>query len=658
MNLTKSILSGSIAALALAASAQAGFVEVSSNITTDTRWTRDNVYILRTVVYVLPPAKLIIEPGTIIRGVKEGSGFDTADPQSPGALITARGAKIIANGTPDDPIVFTSIDDPHVIGGASTIPATVNGNPVLPQNYAPDGPTNANAFAYDGQWGGLVLLGEGPLGYDGDGDSSQLQYTPNPGDDTGVFSGDTLHYPTGANSPLASAPFNFDVKDGDGVGVAVIEGANVSTISGVTYTEPLPGADNEPPSGSIIPAVYGGLNEADNSGVLSFISSRYGGFVLGAANELNGISFGGTGKGTVVEWCESFNNADDGFEFFGGYTNFRYLFSLYHGDDGLDGDNGFNGTIQHAFVVSDDSTGARSGFPTNNTSTGRIAANNSEHCSEWDGSVATDESGNLVTPNTVPFVYNFTLIPGAASGRDAMRNRRGTGGAWFNGLIQNCVDDAWRPGEGANASLTQNFMVYSSVADTATELGVNKYSSATATALSLELVAANRITFQGLDPRAASGATSADRTKFNTPPNRTDAFPYSRWTKAPWAGAMRDNNMLKSWSVLDYVNILAPTNIARPAVTIGTSGSNATVSFASAAGVGGRAAFYVVERSTNRAVWTPFATVSDNNTAGTTDFSGTTFATNDGNATVGQITVTDPTSLVAGTPVYYRVIPQ
>ena len=657
MNILKSMLLSSVAAIAFAASASAAFVEVSTNISTDTRWTRDNVYILRTVIYVLPPARLVIEPGTVIRGVPEGSGFDTPDLASPGALIAARGAKIIAPGLPDDPIVMTSIDDPNVIGGTTTIPGTVNGATVTPKIYAPDGVTNANGLAYDAQWGGPALLGEGPLGYDGDGDGSHLQYNPA----TNSFSGDVLHYPTGAPSPLAGAPFNFDVKDGDGVGLAIIEGANVSSISGVTYTEPLPGADNEPAPGTIIPAVYGGLNRNDNSGTLSFVSSRYGGFVIGAANELNGFSFGATGAGTVVEWCESFNNADDGFEFFGGYNHFRYLFALYQGDDGFDGDNGFNGTLQYAFNIGDNASNTRVGFPANNTATGRIAANNSEHGSEWDGSVSTDESGNLVTPNTDPYVYNYTIIPGAASGRDAQRNRRGTGGHWFNGLIQNSIDDAWRPGEGANATLTQNFIVYSNVADAATELGTVRYSdnpASTPPALAQEIASPQRITFQGLDPRLAAGAVSADVIRFNTPADRTDAYAYSGWTDAPFAGCMRDNNMLKGWSVTDYLDLLAPTNIGRPAVRIGSAGGNNTISFPATPGVSNRPVLYVVERSTNRQLWSPIATVSDNNAAGTTDLSGTTFATTDGAAATGSITVTDPITPVAGIVTYYRVIPQ
>jgi hypothetical protein len=40
------------------------------------------------------------------------------------------------------------------------------------------------------------------------------------------------------------------------------------------------------------------------------------------------------------------------------------------------------------------------------------------------------------------------------------------------------------------------------------------------------------------------------------------------------------------------------------------------------------------------------------------DITATTFATADGDVAAGAILVTDPTAIVAGTPVYYRVIPQ
>ena len=73
-------------------------VQVSSDITTNTTWTRNNVYILNGYRYVKDGATLTIEPGTVIRG----------DKASKGTLIIARTGKIFANGTAAEPIVFTS----------------------------------------------------------------------------------------------------------------------------------------------------------------------------------------------------------------------------------------------------------------------------------------------------------------------------------------------------------------------------------------------------------------------------------------------------------------------------------------------------------------------------------------------------------------------
>jgi hypothetical protein len=98
--------------------AQAAFVEVTNDIVQDTRWTRDNVYILRDVIYVLPPAILTIEPGTIVRGIEDTYCEGGTIGDQPGALFMTRGAKLNANGTPDAPIIFTSIDDPYVPGGS------------------------------------------------------------------------------------------------------------------------------------------------------------------------------------------------------------------------------------------------------------------------------------------------------------------------------------------------------------------------------------------------------------------------------------------------------------------------------------------------------------------------------------------------------------
>ena len=90
---------------------------VSGNITTNTTWTANKTYVLQGFVYVKNCATLTIEPGTVIKG----------DKGSKGALIVTRCAKIIADGTVGEPIVFTT-NDP---------------NPTY------------------GSWGGLILLGNG-----------------------------------------------------------------------------------------------------------------------------------------------------------------------------------------------------------------------------------------------------------------------------------------------------------------------------------------------------------------------------------------------------------------------------------------------------------------------------------------------------------------
>ncbi|MBX7050850.1 MAG: T9SS type A sorting domain-containing protein [Flavobacteriales bacterium] len=71
---------------------------VSGEIASNTTWTNDNIYLLDGWVYVRNGATLTIEPGTIIKG----------DFTTKGSLIIERGAMIMAEGTAEQPIVFTS----------------------------------------------------------------------------------------------------------------------------------------------------------------------------------------------------------------------------------------------------------------------------------------------------------------------------------------------------------------------------------------------------------------------------------------------------------------------------------------------------------------------------------------------------------------------
>lgn len=87
----------------------------------------------------------------------------------------------------------------------------------------------------------------------------------------------------------------------------------------------------------------GGDEETDDSGILRFVSNRYGGYIIALDTELNSFSGYGVGRNTVLEFLEAFNNADDDFEFWGGDVNLRYSISAFCGDDGLDTDQGYLG---------------------------------------------------------------------------------------------------------------------------------------------------------------------------------------------------------------------------------------------------------------------------------------------------------------------------
>ncbi len=72
-------------------------VNVADSIVSNTTWTSNNVYQLNGLIYVSNNATLTIEPGTVIRG-NAGNA----------SLIVTRGAKLKAEGTQCNPIVFTS----------------------------------------------------------------------------------------------------------------------------------------------------------------------------------------------------------------------------------------------------------------------------------------------------------------------------------------------------------------------------------------------------------------------------------------------------------------------------------------------------------------------------------------------------------------------
>lgn len=102
---------------------------------------------------------------------------------------------------------------------------------------------------------------------------------------------------------------------------------------------------------SDINGLYGGTDAADNSGSIQYLSIRHGGAEIGEGNEINGLTLGGVGSGTTINQVEVLGNVDDGIEFFGGTVNATNLLVWGQGDDAIDIDQAYAGTIDGALVI-------------------------------------------------------------------------------------------------------------------------------------------------------------------------------------------------------------------------------------------------------------------------------------------------------------------
>jgi hypothetical protein len=165
---------------------------------------------------------------------------------------------------------------------------------------------------------------------------------------------------------------------------------------------------------------YGGNDDNDNSGILKYVRVEYAGIAAFPNSEINAFTFAGVGRGTTVEYCQSYYANDDAFEFFGGTVNCKYLIAVGTSDDDYDFDFGYTGTIQYAISKRDPSfvDGADAG--------------NGIECDN-------DATGSSATPITKPNLLNFTLMgPNSSSSLSnhnlAMRWRRNT-----NFSVQNSI---------------------------------------------------------------------------------------------------------------------------------------------------------------------------------------------------------------------------
>lgn len=139
---------------------------------------------------------------------------------------------------------------------------------------------------------------------------------------------------------------NLDETDaGKWGGILILGNAPISAADGDTESQ----VEGIPVTDAF--GAYGGSDAADNSGVLSYVSIRHGGALIGAGNEINGLTLGGVGNGTVISNIEVLANVDDGVEFFGGTVDASNILVTYQGDDGIDIDMNYSGTVSNFMVV-------------------------------------------------------------------------------------------------------------------------------------------------------------------------------------------------------------------------------------------------------------------------------------------------------------------
>ncbi|MEO1662139.1 MAG: hypothetical protein AAFR51_14210 [Pseudomonadota bacterium] len=241
-------------------------------------------------------------------------------------------------------------------------------------------------------------------------------------------------------------------------------------------------------------ALFGGATPADNSGTLRYTQVKHAGNPLASGDELNGISFGGVGNATTVEYVQVHNNSDDGVEFFGGNVNVRYLVLTGNDDDSVDTDTGYQGNIQYAIITQRPTSGD----------------NLFEASSTTGPSVPLAERSNYN-------ISNFTAI-GFERG-NGLRLNEGTVGQYMNGIV---IDEAecfrWQDAGNDNATFEAmedpsfNSVLFDCAGLTAANSAAN---GVTVAPLALAADANNVETTNTLTSTFINGATEAGVTAFD-----------------------------------------------------------------------------------------------------------------------------------------------
>jgi hypothetical protein len=123
---------------------------------------------------------------------------------------------------------------------------------------------------------------------------------------------------------------------------------------------------------------YGGTNDLDNSGIIKYVRIEYAGIAAMPNSEINALTLGAVGSGTIIENVQTIYANDDAFEFFGGTVNAKNLYAYATADDDFDFDFGYRGSVSYSVSKRDpqfvDAGDAGNGIECDNDGTGTTAA--------------------------------------------------------------------------------------------------------------------------------------------------------------------------------------------------------------------------------------------------------------------------------------------
>lgn len=250
----------------------------------------------------------------------------------------------------------------------------------------------------------------------------------------------------------ASAPVIMTSDDGNTTknsgywGGLIINGkAKISGATGVTATASCEmNADY----------TYGGSDDADNSGSITYLMIKYAGARASSEVEHNGLTLDAVGSGTTIENVYILESADDGVECFGGKVNLKNFLVVNQDDDCFDNTQGYRGTWTNMYGVWESGYTSTEADPRGVESDGNL-----------DGNTPTDvnQTDFTVTNMTIDLKLTYNTATQATYMLDVVKIRRGAKATISNAIVKgigavknlvNCTDSKGDAAAGTTISLT------------------------------------------------------------------------------------------------------------------------------------------------------------------------------------------------------------